>query len=163
LKRRYEISGGEADVIVANSCIQQKQPAGTLAEFGGLACRLDLNGAESVGANTSQQLAVRRLRNVEAIELGHCLIGLCTSDVRLSIYVLHDTGDEVEYVAIVVCGGIRDIEDIESTEGFLRSNLGGIDGGRGLDDIDDLSYLLLMGESHIDVCRDACLGHRPRS
>ena len=81
----------KAEVIVANSGIQHQQTARTFAEFGGLACRFDLDGSKSVGADTGQQLAVGGLRNVEAIEQGHCLIGFCAGDVRLSS-IPHDAG-----------------------------------------------------------------------
>ena len=100
-------------------------------------------------------MAVGGLCDVEAIEHGHGLIGFGASDMRLSAHVLHDAGDEFEHVAKVMCGGIRNIEYIESAEGLLRGDLGGINGGRGLDHIDDLAHLLLVGESDLDV--SACL------
>ena len=168
MKGRHEIGGGETEAIVANSGIQQEQPARTLAEFGGLACRFDLDGAKSIGTDPGQQLAVRGLRNVEAIEHDHCLIGFCARDVGLSVHIQHDAGNEVERVAIVMGGGIRDVEYIESAEGLLRGDLGGIDSWRGLDHIDDLAHLLLVGERDLNVGNDvrnievrrACLDRR---
>ncbi len=148
------------EVIVADSGIQHQQTARTFAEFSGLSCRFDLDGAKSVGADTGQQLAVGGLRNVEAIEQGHGLIGFRAGDVRLSVQILHDAGDEVEHIAIVVRGRKRNVEYIESAEGLLRGDLGGIDGWRRLDHIDYLANLLLAGESDIDIGRKARLDRR---
>ena len=86
----------------------------------------------------------------------------------LSVHIQHDAGNEVERVAIVMGGGIRDVEYIEPAEGLLRGDLGGIDSWRGLDHIDDLAHLLLVGESDLDVRNDvrnievrrACLDRR---
>ncbi len=69
------------------------------------------------------------------------------------MHILHDAGDEVKHVAIVMRGGIRDVKDIKSAEGLLRGDLGRIDGWRRLDHIDFLAHLLLVGESDIDVGR----------
>ena len=93
------------EVIVANSGIQMEQPARTFAEFSGLACRFNLYGAKSIGADASQQLAVGGLGNVETIEKSHRLIRFCASDMRLSIHILHDTGNEVEDVAMSCVAG----------------------------------------------------------
>ncbi len=148
------------EVIVANSGIQLEQPARALAEFGRLARRFDLNGTKSICADTGQQLAAGGLCDVKAIEQSHGLISFRTSDVRLSVHVLHDAGDEVEHVAIVMRGGIRDVEDVESAEGLLRGNLSRIDGGRRFDHIDYLAHLLLVRKSDIDVRRSAGLDRR---
>ena len=46
-----EVGGEEAEVIVADAGVEAEDAAGSFAVFGGLARRLDLNGAEGVGAD----------------------------------------------------------------------------------------------------------------
>ena len=118
-----EVGGEETEVIVADAGVQAEQAAGSFAGFGGLARGLDLDGAERVGADADQKLSVGGLRDVEAIEQSDGLVGLRSGDVRLAVLVLHDSGNEIEDVAIVVGAGIDDVDDVEAADGFLRRRL----------------------------------------
>ena len=141
LHRGDEIGGKEAEVIVANAGVEAEQAAGSLAIFGGLARGLDLNGAERISADADQELSVSGLGDVEAVEQGDGLVGLSAGDVRLAGLILHDAGNEIEGVAVVVVGGKDDVDDVEAADGFLRGDLSGIDGGRRFVDVDDLRGL----------------------
>ncbi len=55
-------------MIVADTGVQAENSGGAFAVFGGLPRWFDFNGAECVGADPGQDLTVRRLSNVEAIE-----------------------------------------------------------------------------------------------
>ena len=89
-----------------------------------------------------QELSVGGLSDVEAIELSLGLVGLRSADVRLAKLVLDDAGNKVEHVAVVVCAGVDDIDDVESADGFLRGNLRGIDGQRGFVYVDSFMHFL---------------------
>ena len=57
---------------------------------------------------------------------------------------LHDAGDEVEDVAVVVGGRIHDVDNVEAADGFLRGHLRGINDGRGFVNLDGLTNFLLV-------------------
>jgi hypothetical protein len=75
---------------------------------------------------------------------------LGSGDVGLAGLILHNAGNEVENVAIVMCTGIDDVDDVEAADGLLGSDLRGIEGGRGFVDIDDLANFLLARDGDID-------------
>lgn len=145
-----KIGGGEAEMIVADSGVEAEHAAGAFAVFGGLARGLDLDAAKGVGAHADDQLSVGGLGHVEAVEQGHRLVSLGSGYVRLAILILHDPGDEVENVAIVVGAGIDDVDDVEAADSFLRGNLACIDGRRRFVNVDDLANFLLMREDDLD-------------
>ena len=137
-------------MVVADAGVEAEQAARALAVFSGLARGLDLNVAERVGADADQQLSVGRLRDIETVEQGESLVSLSSGDVRLSVLILHDAGNEVEDVAIVVGAGIDDVDDVEAADGFLRGDLCGIDGGRRFVDVDDFANFLLVRDGNFD-------------
>ena len=67
--------------------------------------------------------------------------------------ILHDAGNEVEDVAIVVGTGIDDVDDVEAADGFLRGDLRGINGGRRFVDVDDFANFLLVRDGNVDERR----------
>jgi len=147
-------------VVVADAGVKAEKASGSFAGFGGLARGLDLNVAEGVGADADQELSVGGLSDVESVEQGDGLVGLGSGDVGLAGLVLHDAGDVVEGVAIVVGCGIDDVGYVEAADGFLRGDLRGIDGGRGFVDVDDLADFLLMRDGDLDrgACRELDAG-----
>src|SRR3984957_9599858 len=151
LNRRNEVGGGEAEMVVANAGVEAEQAAGSLAVLGVLAGGLDLNVAESIGADANQQLSVGGLRDVEAIEQGENLVGLGSGDVGLAELILHDSRNEVRDVAIVLRAGIDDVDHVEAADRFLRRNLLGVDGGRRFVDVDDLANFPLVREGDFNV------------
>ncbi|SPE28489.1 hypothetical protein SBA2_40052 [Acidobacteriia bacterium SbA2] len=150
LYRRNKVGGREAEVIVADAGVEAEQAGGTFAIFGGLTRGLDLNGAESVGTDADQEQSVGGLGDVEAIDQGHGLVGLSAGDVRLAGLVLHNAGNEIERIAIVVVGGKDDVDDIEAADGFLRGDLSGIDCRRRFVDVDDFADFLLVRDGDFD-------------
>ena len=81
---------------------KHEQAARSFAGFGRFARRLNLNRAEGVGADADQELSVRRLGHIEAVEQRDGLVGLRSGDVGLSALIAHHAGNEVDGVAIVV-------------------------------------------------------------
>ena len=79
-----KIGGGEAEMIVADAGVEAEQAAGAFAIFGGLARGLDLNVAESVGADADQELSVGGLSHVETVEQSDGLVGLGSGHVGLA-------------------------------------------------------------------------------
>ena len=150
LDGRDEVGGEEAEVIIADAGVETEQAAGSFAGFGGLARGLDLNGAKGVGADADEKLSVGGLGDVEAVEQGDGLVGLGAGDVGLAGLILHDAGNEIEGVAVVVGGGIDDVDDVEAADGFLRGDLSGIDGGRRFVDVDDFADFLLVRDGDFD-------------
>ena len=139
-----EIGGKEAEVIVADAGVEAEEASGSFAGFGGLAGRLDLDGAKRVGADADEEVSVGGLGDVEAVEQSDGLVGLGAGNVGLAVLVLHDAGNEVEGIAVIVGDGINDVDHVEAAEGFLRGDLRGIDGGRRFVDIDDFADFLLV-------------------
>ena len=157
LDGRDEVGGGEAEVIVADAGVEAENAAGSFAGLGRLARRRDLDGAEGVGADVDEELSVGRLGDVEPVEQGEGLIGLGSGDVGLAGLVLHDAGNEVQRVAIVVRAGIDDVDDLNAADRFLCRNLAGIDGGRRFVDVDHFADFLLVRDGNIDRgCRRDC-------
>ena len=98
---------------------------GSFARFGWLAGGLDLYGAEGVGTDVNHELSVGGLGDVETIELSYGSGRFAPGDVRLAILVLHDSGNKVEHVAVVVGAGVDDVDDVESGDRFLRGDCAG--------------------------------------
>ena len=73
--------------------------------------------------------------------------------MRLPTQILHDAGDEIEHIAIVMGRRKGNVKYIDPSNGLLSRDLGGIDHWRRLDHIDYLSNLLLVGERDIDIRR----------
>src|SRR5580692_3583314 len=146
-----EVGGEETEVIVADAGVEAEQAAGSFAVFGGLAGGLDFYGTKRVGADADQEQSVGGLGDVEAVEQGDGLVGFGAGYVGLAALVLHDAGNKVEGVAIVVGGGIDDVKDVEAADGFLRGDLCGIDGGRRFVDVDDFAYLLLVRDCDFEA------------
>src|SRR5208282_2199500 len=113
-QRGNEVGGDGAEMIVADSGVQAEDAAGSFAVFGGFAAGFDLDGAEPIGTDPNQQEAVGGLADVEAIEQGESLIGLRAGDVRLAGGILHDSGNEVQHIAVVVGCGVGNIDDVKS-------------------------------------------------
>src|SRR5579863_6188351 len=123
------------EMIVANAGVEANNTAGRFAVFSGLTAGFDLDGAESVGADAGEQQAVGGLRDVEAVKQRESLISLRSSDMRLARCILHYAGNEIKHVAIVVGRWIRDIDDVDAGNFFLRRNLGRVDRRGGLLDV----------------------------
>lgn len=140
----------EAEVIVAGAGVEDEQAGGSLTGFGRLTGRFYVDGTEGVGADLDQELSVGGLGDIEAVEQGESLIGFGTCDVGLTGLVQHNSGNEVEGVAVIVRAGIHHIDDVEAAQSFSRGDLGGIDGGRRFANVDGLPDFLLAGEGDFD-------------
>ena len=126
-------------MIVAYTGVEAKKARGSFTSLGGLR-RFDLDGAESVGAYTDQELPVGGLGDIEAVEHGFSLITLCAGDVGLAVLISNDAGDKADGIAVIMSCGIEHVHEIESGESFLGRNLIGIDGLRGFVHIDGFAY-----------------------
>ena len=136
--------------------LSRSTPPDPFPEFRRLARRFDLNGAECIRADPHQQLSICRLRHVEAIQHSQCLVGLCSGDVRLPVNVLHHPRDEVQRVPVIMSSGIRNVENIEAAQRFLRGILSRIDRRGRFNNVDHLPRFLLVRKNHVDagVCTD---------
>src|SRR3954462_6327167 len=69
-----EVGSRVSEVIVADPGVEVQDSGGAFAILRGLARRFDLDGAECVGADAYEELSIRGLGDVEAVEQGHGLI-----------------------------------------------------------------------------------------
>jgi hypothetical protein len=64
--------------------------------------------------------------------------------------ILHDAGDEVKDVAVVVGAGIDDVDDVEPADGFLGGDLRRVDGDWRFVDVDNLAHFPLMRQDNFE-------------
>jgi hypothetical protein len=77
--------------------------------------------------------------------------------VRLATVVLNDTGNEIKDVAVIVCGWIRDIENVEAGDLLGGGSLKGIDSRRRFNYVDDFVNFLDVEELDFDGGYATCL------
>lgn len=95
-------------------------------------------------------MSVGGLGDVEAVEQSFGLVGLRSGYVGLAGLILYDSRDEVESVAVIVGGGVDDVDHVEAADGFLRGNLGDVDRGRRFDYVDYFADFALVGDGNVE-------------
>src|SRR5436190_22219563 len=107
-------------MIVADAGFETQYARRTFAELRGDAAGFNFHNAQSVGADAGGELSIGGLADVETVEQNQSLVNLGTGDVRLRRLVEHDAGNEVERVTVVASVGVRNVDDVEAAELFLR-------------------------------------------
>src|SRR5208282_2015407 len=165
LHRRNKVCSRIAKMVVADTSVEAEDAARAFAVLGGVAGRFDVQRTKRVGTHPHEELPGGRLSDVEAVQQGEGLVRLRPGDVRLPENIVDNPGNKVQRVAVVTGIRVGKVDNVNAGELLLVRDLGGIDGGRGLDHIDYLAHLLLVGESdinvrNIDVRRSAGLDRR---
>ncbi len=89
-----------------------------------------------------QQLPVRGLGDVEPIKYCDRLVSLRARHVHLRVGIDKHGGNVVEDVAVVVAGGVGDVDDVHTREPLLGLGLRTLNQGRGFMNIDRFLDLL---------------------
>ncbi len=151
LRAGDEVGDAKAEMIVAGGGVQLQHAPGTLAVLGGDTAGLDVDGTKGIGGDTESQLSVGGLGDVETVEQDERLVGFGAGDVGLPVNVVDHLRDVVENVVVVARAGIREIDDVHTTDLFLRVDLFGVDGRGRLHHINDFANLALVRQSEFEI------------
>jgi hypothetical protein len=147
-------------MVIANPGIQRKNTSGSFTVLRRDPAGLNINSAQRICADSGQQLSISGLSHIKSIKQCQRLRGLAAGDMRLRVLIEHHSWNETQSVPIIAGVRVRNVNDVDPAELFLRRNLGGIDGRRGLHHIYRLADFLFMRQSYLKRSRGLNGGQR---
>src|SRR6185437_5599126 len=150
VKGRNEVGGVEAKIVIAHAGVVGDDSSGGATVLDGVARGLDVDGADSVGADAEGERAAEGRADIKAIEHIERLPGLGAVDVDLLICAFDHAGVVRQKKADVARGRIWDVDDLGRVHNLGVGYLIDVDPGWRSGDADLLVDNLLVGDGHAE-------------